>query len=86
MTNDQILVVSYSDLVKIVDERINVIKSEPLANKFFSIAELREYLPSKPSIHTLYKHTRTGKLPFHKAGGKLVFLKSEIDKIYLGLR
>jgi excisionase family DNA binding protein len=50
------------------------------SDKWMSICELSEYLPGKPSLATIYNWTHRRKIPSHKMGKKLSFLKSEIDK------
>ncbi|MFW5886369.1 MAG: helix-turn-helix domain-containing protein [Bacteroidota bacterium] len=53
---------------------------QPEADRWFDINELCEYLPEKPVKSTVYTMVRERRLPFHKRGKKLAFLKSEIDQ------
>ena len=49
--------------------------------KWFSLPELCEYLPGKPSRPTIYGYVAACSIPFHKSPGsrRLRFKKSEID-------
>ena len=49
-------------------------------NKWFSLEELRAYLPDKPAKSTVYGWICSKRIPNHKSGKRLRFLKSEIDK------
>ena len=53
---------------------------EIASEKWFSVDELREYLPQHPSRQTVYGWTSNATIPFHKSGKLLRFKKSEIDK------
>lgn len=53
-------------------------RTEP-KNKWFDLPELCDYLPSKPAKQTVYQWVNERKIPHHKTGKKLRFLKSEID-------
>jgi len=46
---------------------------------WFSVDELREYLPGNPAKPTIYALTSKRQIPHSKRGKRLVFLKSEID-------
>ena len=48
-------------------------------DRWFSLTELCNYLPDKPSKATVYGWVHTHAIPVHKGGKKLRFLKSEID-------
>lgn len=52
-----------------------------IATKWFSLPELCEYLPGKPSRPTIYGYVAANTIPFHKTPGsrRLRFKKSEID-------
>ncbi len=50
------------------------------SEKWFSVDELREYLPQHPVRQTIYGWTCNAIIPFHKKGKSLRFKKSEIDK------
>jgi len=49
-------------------------------DKWMSIDELKDYLPDHPTKNTIYSWVSTRKIPNHKGGKKLRFLKSEIDQ------
>lgn len=53
---------------------------QPETDRWFDINELCEYHPDKPAKVTVYAWVREGKIPYHKRGKKLAFLKSEIDE------
>lgn len=51
--------------------------------KYMNVQQLSDYLWDHPSIETLRRYARGGKLPFEGGGGKgkkYRFVKSEIDK------
>lgn len=50
------------------------------ADQWLSLKELCNYHPDKPTKHTVYQWVHTRKVPVHKSGKKLRFLKSEIDQ------
>ena len=52
---------------------------EPI-DRWFTVDELREYLPEHPARQTVYGWTSHAIIPFHKKGKSLRFKKSEIDK------
>lgn len=49
-------------------------------DKWLSLSELIEYLPSKPAPATVYGWVSKKTIPYHKCGKRLSFLKSEIDE------
>lgn len=51
-----------------------------LADKWFNIDELKDYLPDHPAKQTIYGWVSKREIPFHKGGKKLRFLQSDIDK------
>lgn len=53
---------------------------QPETDRWFDINELCEYLPEKPAKSTVYTMVRERRLPYHKRGKKLAFLKSQIDE------
>lgn len=53
---------------------------QPDTDRWFDINELCDYHPEKPAKATVYTWVRERRIPFHKRGKKLAFLKSEIDK------
>lgn len=52
---------------------------EPEPERWFNIEELCSYLPDRPVRATIYEKVQSRKIPFRKAGKRLIFLKSEID-------
>ena len=52
--------------------------------KWMSVDDLIIYLPGKPARQTIYSWVWKKAIPYHKAGAKLQFLKSEIDAWILG--
>ncbi len=48
-------------------------------DEWFNLNQLCIYHPDKPSKPTVYGWVNGGKIPVHKGGKKLRFLKSEID-------
>ena len=74
-----------SNLAMRIDElcgKINKVlpQVEISCEKWFSVDELREYLPQHPVRQTIYGWTSNAIIPFHKKGKSLRFKKSEIDK------
>jgi hypothetical protein len=53
-------------------------ESEP-KDQWLNLTELCLYRPDKPAKATVYGEVHSSKIPFHKKGKKLYFLKSEID-------
>lgn len=51
---------------------------------WMSVDDLIMYLPGKPARQTIYSWVWKKAIPYHKAGAKLQFLKSEIDAWILG--
>lgn len=47
--------------------------------QWMSVEDLIAYLPGKPARQTIYTWVWKKCIPYHKAGAKLQFLKSEID-------
>lgn len=52
--------------------------------QWMSVEDLIIYLPGKPARQTIYSWVWKKAIPYHKAGAKLQFLKSEIDAWILG--
>jgi excisionase family DNA binding protein len=48
-------------------------------DRWFSLDDLCQYMPDKPSKATVYGWVCAGIIPVHKGGKKLRFLQSEID-------
>lgn len=47
---------------------------------WFNVSALIDYLPNHPAEQTVYGWTSSHKIPFHKRGKNILFLKSEIDE------
>lgn len=54
------------------------------APEWMSVNNLISYLPGHPATQTIYCWVCKKKIPYHKAGAKLQFLKSEIDAWLMG--
>lgn len=65
-----------------IERLLSTLKPEgqPETDRWFDIDELCKYHPAKPAKSTVYTWTREHRIPFHKRGKKLAFLKSEIDE------
>ena len=50
------------------------------ADRWMNIQELMDYHPDKPAKKTVYDWVTLRKIPYHKDGKRLRFLKSEIDR------
>lgn len=48
--------------------------------KWLTLSELIDYLPTKPAPATIYGWVSKKTIPYHKCGKRLSFLKSEIDE------
>ena len=55
-------------------------ENQPVTNAWLDLNELCIYLPDKPAKATVYGWVHQGRIPFHKGGKKLRFLRSEIDE------
>lgn len=73
-----------SRIENLLSDRSNEQRTE--TDKWFSIYELCNYHPDKPSKATVYGWVSFGLIPVHKGGKKLRFLKSEIDNWLLSGR
>lgn len=50
------------------------------SDRWLSAEELRDYIPGRPSITTIYGYVQRRQIPFKRVANKrLAFLKSEID-------
>jgi hypothetical protein len=54
--------------------------TQPDENTWFNLEELCDYLPDRPAKQTVYGWVFQKKIPYHKKGKKLQFLKCEIDE------
>ena len=66
-------------LKKVLSE-LKELKQEETSDRWMNLSELCNYHPDKPTKPTVYGWVNSGKVPVHKGGKKLRFLKSEIDK------
>ncbi|MFY0674507.1 MAG: helix-turn-helix domain-containing protein [Bacteroidia bacterium] len=72
-----------SELIKKVElltESINANSKSIEPDKWFTLDELVQYDPAKRTKSTLYGLVHAKKIPVHKRGKRLLFLKSEIDE------
>lgn len=62
--------------------KVDAIGVSPQAEQpvWFNVPALIDYLPNHPAEQTVYGWTSTHKIPFHKKGKSILFLKSEIDE------
>lgn len=69
-----------------VKQLLNVIvqRDESSTVKWMSVEDLMNYLPGRPAKQTIYSWVWKKCIPYHKAGAKLQFLRSEIDAWILG--
>jgi excisionase family DNA binding protein len=56
------------------------IGNKPNSDVWMDLGDLCDYHPDKPTTHTVYAWVKENKVPVHKGGKKLRFLKSEIDQ------
>lgn len=61
-------------------EEIHQVICPCVEERWMSLKELREYLPSHPAEQTIYGWTSHHNIPYHKRGKRIMFLKSEIDQ------
>ena len=78
-----------STLIKEVGEMKSMLQAVADRNgqperEWMTLDELILYLPGKPAKQTIYCWVSKKNIPFHKAGQKLQFLKSEIDAWMMG--
>lgn len=78
-----------SKLLREVDEMKSMLRAiadrDVLPEKqWMSVDDLIIYLPGKPARQTIYSWVWKKAIPYHKAGAKLQFLRSEIDAWILG--
>jgi len=62
--------------------KVDAIGVSPQAEQpvWFNVSALINYLPNHPAEQTVYGWTSAHKIPFHKKGKSILFLKSEIDE------
>ena len=71
------LITKMNDLEEMI--RTSAVK-QPDHNEWFNLEELCDYLPDRPAKQTVYSWVNQKKIPYHKKGKKLQFLKCEIDE------
>lgn len=78
----QLMVELKSEITGLRDQFDNFIQANHgrSADSWMNIDELREYHPNHPAKPTIYDWVCLRKIPFHKSGKQLRFLKSEIDE------
>jgi len=69
-------------LASVIESAVKLVLSGIERNQdvWFTIEDLCEYLPDKPKKTTIYQWIHYGKIPYHKKGKRIRFLKSEIDE------
>lgn len=65
---------SLEQILQTKNERI-----QPQIERWLNINDLIDYLPDHPTKATIYSWVGMRKIPYHKGGKKLRFLKTEID-------
>ncbi|MFI5150923.1 MAG: helix-turn-helix transcriptional regulator [Bacteroidia bacterium] len=76
---------AFLHLLRRIDHAIELIgaigKSPPEEpDRWFSLQELRDYLPGKPTKKSIYRWVSEASIPYQKQeNGRLVFRKSQID-------
>lgn len=87
MTAVTITQITPSELETLINDSVLNALSKHKAEKqnensatWFNIAELCNYIPDHPARQTVYAWVQHRKIPTHKGGKKLRFLKSEIDE------
>jgi excisionase family DNA binding protein len=63
---------------KILDLLLNG-KTQAESDGWLNIDQFIEYLPEKPAKPTIYQWVKEKKVPYHKRGKHLYFLKTDID-------
>ena len=65
-----------------------LVNKSPVDNvdQWMNLDQLREYHPDKPARSTVYEWVCQNRIPVHKDGKKLRFLRSEIDQWLSGGR
>ena len=67
-------------------ERLLELSSGTQRDSWMNIDQLRAYHPDHPAKSTIYEWVGQSRIPVHKDGKKLRFLKSEIDEWLCGGR
>lgn len=61
-------------------------REEQTADRWMNLSQLCEYHPDHPAKSTIYEWVGQHRIPVHKSGKKLRFLRSEIDEWLCGGR
>jgi excisionase family DNA binding protein len=81
LDSEQLKSIIQNSVRKVFNENQTFQKDEKIIGDcWFNLPELCSYHPEKPKKSTVYRWVRERKIPFHKRGKKLAFLKSEIDE------
>lgn len=92
----EVIVLTKDELVEIIEDTVNkkleserhrrediVANSEDFntdRDRWLSIEDLMNYIPTHPSRQTIYRWTMTKSIPYYKRGRSLQFKKSDIDQ------
>lgn len=89
----QYIVLTKDELVEIIEDTVqrtlkgqradglvDNIDANTNQDRWLSIEDLMDYIPSHPSKQTIYRWTMSKYIPYHKRGKSLQFKKSEIDQ------
>ena len=68
-----------ASLRDLINSKLNATEDNGYGGRWFSVDELCEYLPDKPSKQTVYGWVNHRLIPYHKTTKRLSFMKSEID-------
>jgi excisionase family DNA binding protein len=71
------LIDKVNDLEELIRTTAN---TQPDENTWYDLDAVCDYLPGSPAKQTVYGWVFKKKIPYHKKGRKLLFLKSEIDE------
>ncbi len=73
------LIREVASLREIVNSKLKATDEQEYCEKWFSLGELCEYLPDRPSKQTVYGWVNQRLIPYHKTTKRLSFRKDEID-------
>jgi excisionase family DNA binding protein len=81
ITPEELEVLIEKSLKKVLEELKELKESKPkeTPDRWMNLDELCQYIPDRPSKATVYGWVHADRVPVHKGGKKLRFLKSEID-------
>jgi len=63
-----------------IKEMLSKLTEKPVEDQWMDIQQLLDYHPGHPARQTIYGLVWRKKIPVHKRGKDLLFLKSEIDE------